>query len=200
MKEFKLNEGKLNNNERDEIVKRILKGEVFATPTDTIYGLSGRADKMFVNKRISNLKEREEKPFILLVSNLDMIKKYCYLNKDQEKYFKDKVLNSSRPVTIILNAKENTNLTTVNKNGTLALRLPKSSFLIKIIEKLNIPLISTSLNISGKKVVNNLDEIKYGYFRNDKPDFLINSGINYSNKSSRLVDLRDVLYTKIIRE
>jgi L-threonylcarbamoyladenylate synthase len=200
MKEYKLNKGQLNNFDFEEIVKRIIGGNVFVSPTDTIYGLSGRADMMLVNERIANLKERKSKPFINLVSSLKMIKRYCHFTKKQEKYFKDKVLTSSRPTTIILKAKENINLTTINNDGTLALRLPKSSFLTKIIDRIKVPLISTSLNISGKEVVNDLKVIKSGYFKKKEPDFLINNGINNLNKSSRLVDLTDINSIKVIRD
>ena len=146
------------------------------------------------------MKERGDKPFILLVSSILMIKKYCCLSNLQERYFKENILNSDKATTIILQARENNNLVIDNENNTLALRLPKCPFLIKIIEEINIPLISTSLNISGAEIVNDLEIIKSGYFRKDQPGFLINDGINTLNKSSRLVDLRNVDNIKIIRD
>jgi len=200
MKELILKKGKLNKNSFEEITSFLKKEKIAVLPTDTIYGLSARADSLEARNRILKMKERENKPFILLASSIEMILKYSYLNKRQQEYINEKNNKNKRPTTYILNLKKDNPLSFLSKDGSIALRLPKRPFLIKIIEELNIPLISTSLNISGSEVVNDLKLIKNNYFRNEKPDIILNEGMCKNKKPSKIIDLRDVNNILIIRK
>ena len=84
MKELILKKGKLNKNSFEEITSFLKKEKIAVLPTDTIYGLSARADSLEARNRILKMKEREGKPFILLASSVEMILKYSYLNKRQQ--------------------------------------------------------------------------------------------------------------------
>jgi len=84
---------------------------------------------------------------------------------------------------------------------TLAVRLPnllKNDFLVKMIRGMKVPIVSTSLNISGEKnleSVSNLDN----YFKRTKPDLVIDAGM-LKTKPSRLVDLTDVTDIEVLRK
>jgi len=59
-------------------------GAVVVLPTDTIYGFSCLADDTKAVRRIRQLKKRDAgKPFITLVSNLKMLKKYVFISRRQ---------------------------------------------------------------------------------------------------------------------
>jgi tRNA A37 threonylcarbamoyladenosine synthetase subunit TsaC/SUA5/YrdC len=81
---------------------------------------------------------------------------------------------------------------------SLAVRLPKSDFIAKIIKKVKTPLVSTSLNKTGDKnlvAICGFEE----YFGNISPDLAINAG-KLQQKASKLVDLRDIESIKILRK
>jgi len=71
--------------------------------------------------------------------------------------------------------------------------LPKSQFLIKILEAVGCPLVSTSLNLSGQESLRDLRLLKE-YFPDKKrqPDLVVDAGPCRRLKPSRLVDLRDL--------
>ncbi len=76
--------------------------------------------------------------------------------------------------------------------------LPKSNFLIKILIGVKVPIVSTSLNISGKRILGRIDDLD-NYFKKIKPDLVIDAG-QLKAKPSRLVDLRDINNIKILRK
>ena len=77
------------------------------------------------------------------------------------------------------------------------MRLPNSELLVRIIREVNVPIVSTSLNISGRKNLTNISKIGQ-YFKQNKPDLAVDIG-ELSSKSSKLVDLTDINNIKILR-
>lgn len=199
----------LNNPEKAQkkyfelIYSCLKKGGVIALQTDTIYGLSCLASNRQAIKRIREIKGREDsKAFLVLVSSLEMIKNIAYLNKEQAEYLKKNKIFEKKPTTVILNLKKKFPPELLADKGMkkIALRLPKSQFLIKMIGALNEALVSTSLNISGAKNINNPDNIKKVFPANRLPDLVINSGICRKRKSSSLIDLSSMSDIELIRK
>jgi len=83
--------------------------------------------------------------------------------------------------------------------SSLAVRLPKSEFLFKIITGVGQPIVSTSLNISGQKSLNNLNNLD-NYFKKVRPDLVVDAGRAKRVKPSKLVDLRNMTQIKILRK
>lgn len=167
-------------------------GQIIVLPTDTIYGLSCLATDVRAIKKIYHLKKRDaSKPVLLLISNLAMAKKYTYISRKQELYLKKIWSKKERPTTVILRNRYKLPRELTRGSDGLALRLPKSNFLIKIIEKIGKPLVSTSLNFSGQKTITNLSKLNY-YFpkKNNRPDLVVNAGPSPQIRPSCLVDLR----------
>lgn len=192
MLEIKIKNNNLKNNDFLKIINFLNLGKILVLPTDTIYGFSARADIDKGIKKIKRIKKRgKDKPFILLVSDVKMLKKYVFLSKNQEAILKNIWFKNKRPSTVILNSRNNLSPELKTKDSSLALRLPKSDFLIKIIKELDVPIVSTSLNFSGQEPILNLELIKNNYFEDKlKPNLLVNKGISRTKRSSRLIDLR----------
>lgn len=132
----------------DLVVEKLLNREVVIIPTDTVYGFSAIVDPNFDNsKKIRTIKGREEnKPFIQLIAS----------PKDIYKYTKDLIPESlfnkwPGALTIIVND---------CYGGTIGFRCPGDIWLRKIIEKVNFPLYSTSVNKSGTPILENIGDIK----------------------------------------
>ena len=167
-------------------------GQIVVLPTDTIYGLSCLANDSRSIKKIFHLKKRDpNKPLIILVSDLKMAKKYAHISAKQAVVLEKIWSKKQAPTTVILQHRHKLPIELTRGSSGLALRLPKSKLLIKIIEKVNCPLVSTSLNFSGQKNITNLRKLPL-YFpkKNNRPDLVIDAGVSAQSRPSRLIDLR----------
>lgn len=182
------------------ISSKLLAGKVMVLPTDTITGLSARADNRRAINKIFALKKRaEHKPLLVLVSSLRMLKKYCFVNTKQELALK-KIWSQARPTSVLLKHKSllANNLTT--KSPYLAARLPKSIFLRKIVRSVGVPLVSTSFNLSGQPPMSASQALKFSVGGLTPDAVLINYKMSTSKKASRLVKLEKDAKMEVLRK
>jgi L-threonylcarbamoyladenylate synthase len=203
--------GKISKKEISIIADFLKRGKVIVYPTDTIYGLGCLATNKKAIQKIYKIKKREKgKPLIILVSNLAMLKKYCYVSKEQEEYLREiwltktlgvskrhRVSISARPMTVILKSKGILPHELSGSKHSLAVRLPKNDFLIKIIKEVKAPIVSTSANISGEEYKGALEKINKLF--GNKIDLIVNAG-KLKNKPSRIVDIREMDNIRLIRK
>lgn len=178
------------------------KGGVVVLPTDTIYGFSCLASNEQAIKKIKRLKKNpKDKPLSILVSDLEMLKKYVYLSSAQEKNLKKIWSKKNRPTTVILKNRHKLPPVLTGRSDGLAARLPKLEFLTKILKELKSPLVSTSLNLSGQELINNpKDIIKYFPVRSVQPDLVVDAGLCRRKRASKILDLRENLEPLILRK
>lgn len=141
----------------DRIVNELKKGNIVITPTDTVYGILADASNENAVKKVYNAKKREYgKPFILYVSDKEMLYKYTKNLNDLEK----ELINKYTPgkLTIILN--KNDNVSDLITKDTVGIRIPNNKDLIEIINRVGNPLITTSANISSKETITSIDKIE----------------------------------------
>ncbi len=182
------------------ILDYLKNGEVVILPTDTIDGLSVRADDKKGVEKIYSIKKRgKNKPLLVLVSSMAMLKKYCYLNKIQEKKLKE-IWQESRPSSVILKHRNLLSSNITHNNSYLAVRLPKSVFLRKMIRALGVPIVSTSVNISGQKNISAYDA-PYYFKSGPRPALIVLSqkNNNLNKTASRLLSLDEEANIKILR-
>lgn len=186
------------------LLKILKKGEIVVLPTDTIYGFSCViSNKKSINKIYEIKKHPKEKTFLVLCSDLKMLKKYFVVDGFQKEVL-DVYINDTKakPTSFILKPKSVViNFLNLSTDCSVAVRLPKNIFLSRIIKELNEPLISTSCNLSGETSLNNLKKI-FSFFSKQKlqPDYLINlKGFLPKRKASRIIDIRESEKIKIIR-
>ena len=183
-----------------KIISTLLKEGIVVLPTDTIYGLSCLASSSRAIKRIYKLKERNSgKPLIVLVSSLAMLKKYAFISSDQHSILKKKWGGANQPTTVILRSRNNLAHELNGPDESLAARLPKSNFLIKIIKKIGAPLVSTSLNLSNRESLLDLRFLPHYFPREKYIDLVVDAGPCRRKKASRLVDLRQNQKPLILR-
>lgn len=192
----------------DEICRLIKNNSaVFGMRTDTVYGMICSAyDKKAID-RIYNIKNRDKnKPLGLFVDKKilynDEIKNIVDVNKfdyDLFYHLADKYWPGA--ITFILDKNINNQyLKHISDNDKIALRVPDNKIISDIINRIDIPLAQTSLNLSGDREVTTFDEMvkKFG----DKLDFVIKSEeddfVN-DNISSTILEIDKSDY-KIIRK
>lgn len=140
----------------DYIVNILKNDGVVLLPTDTIYGLMCDATNIEAVDKIYRMKNRDySKPMLILVSNIDMLNKYCKVENDTEKMLIDKYFPGE--MTIILKRKEEIPLLVTSGKDTVGVRIPNNKELLSIISKLDRPLVSTSANISNSINITSID-------------------------------------------
>ena len=94
-------------------------------------------------------KNREGKPLAVMFSNMESVKNYLYVSRDEEKLLQ----NWRRPI-VLLRAKKPLPLSVSNGLNTVGAMLPYMPFHYQLFEKLQTPaLIMTSGNLSGEPVL-----------------------------------------------
>lgn len=150
MRSLKIRLKQLTPSQSTLIVDCLNRGQVLALPTDTIYGLSCRADDARAVNRIKAMKGgAKDKPLSVLMFSEEQLKKYCYLSQRRLDFIRT-VRAGRRPVTFILPYRGGLSRVVVGNSRGLGVRLPKSRFLRKILRASAVPLVSTSLNQSGQ--------------------------------------------------
>lgn len=138
-----------------KIIEEIEKGNLVIMPTDTVYGIMADATNEDAIKKVFIAKKREKKPLILLVSNIEMLKKYVIEISDLQKELIEKYWPNT--LSIVFDKNDNLSDTLTCGNKTVAIRMPNNKLLLEIMNKINKPLISTSANISSKDVITKVD-------------------------------------------
>ncbi|MFZ4100931.1 MAG: L-threonylcarbamoyladenylate synthase [Sphingobacterium thalpophilum] len=126
----------------------LLKHELVAIPTETVYGLAGNAYNDAVIRKIFDLKKRP-----LFNPLIVHIKSESYLNEVAQN-IPDKALQLAKrfwpgPLTLLLEKKPHiSDLLTAGKE-TVAVRVPNHSLTLAVLEKLDFPLAAPSANPFG---------------------------------------------------
>lgn len=170
----------------DRVVEEIEKGNLVIMPTDTVYGIMADALNEDAINKVFIAKKRENKPLILLVSSIDMLKKYVKeVNELQMKLIEKYWPNT---LTIIFDKNDNLSNNLTCGLETVGIRMPNNRLLLDIMNKTNKPLISTSANISNHEVITSTDLIEEE-LRN-KISYILDDGIK-TNISSTIVKVED---------
>ena len=144
----------LDKNLNDAIVlakKLYLEGSIFIYPTDTIYGIGGNPFNEDAVKKINKIKGRSEnKKHILLVNNIEKL--LSYVDIPSEKYIDLLLALWPNPVSVVLNL--NKKFKKIFGTSSIAFRIPNHKFCLNLLEELNMPLISTSVNKSDDPPLN----------------------------------------------
>ena len=142
----------------NDLIKNIEAGNLVIVPTDTVYGISCDATNKDAIEKVFIAKQREQKPLIVMVSNMDMLKRYVKEISDLEQ----KIIDKYWPNTLTILFKKNDNL--LNEitcgNEYVGIRMPNNKLLLDLMNKINKPIISTSANISGNSVITNTNLIE----------------------------------------
>lgn len=133
-----------------------LKGSIFIYPTDTIYGFGGNPFNDTAIKKIGKVKGKDNwRRYIFLISDLEMLKNYAYINS--EKYLDFLLSIWPNPVSAIL--KLNEKYQELLHSATGAFRIPNHRFCKSLINEIKMPLVSTSVNRTGKEPLNHPSQI-----------------------------------------
>lgn len=157
--------------------------KVIIFPTDTVYGIGTGLFNDEGLKKIYDLKKRDiNKDIPVLFSNFDHLKPYIIITPLLKQIG---TLFFPGPLTIVVNATQRYYDLTGKK--TLAIRMPNHLELLEMLEQTG-PLLTTSLNDSGKMPLEDIQEIidKYQILVDEIITF---KNVDHSQISSTIIDI-----------
>jgi len=204
------------------LIEMLKNNGVVVMPTDTIYGIVGRALNSATVNRIYEIRKRaSNKPCIILIGDINELEKFSiHLSEKQKKVTNEywpgsfgqkhafsqfpasqrqhskKYVSASRPVSIIFSCESEEFKYLHRGTKTLAFRLPAQEELRKLLIKTG-PLIAPSANLEGLPSTRNITEAK-NYF-GQAVDLYIDGG-ELEGKPSKLIKLHKDGTESIIRE
>ena len=158
-------------------------GGVIVYPTDTVYGIGGDARNPDVVERVRNIKGREGCTFSVLLGGMGMVKEYAEVEGDSLGAVMEAYPGAT---TLILKAKKEL---PVVKSGKIGVRVPEHIFMRKLSLELDMPIVTTSANRSGKEAPVKVEEIDKGII--DEVDLVLDGGETLHRMSSTVVDVEE---------
>lgn len=178
-----------------QIIELLKQGKVGVMPTDTIYGIVGSAQNPQAVEEVYSLRKRDpSKPMVILISDLEDLKKFgITLTEQQEGFLKNIWPN---PVSVVLPCPDEKFTYLHRGKKSLAFRMPKDKTLLEILRKVG-PLVAPSANLEKEKPAENIAEARK-YF-NEKVSFYVNGG-QLKSKPSTMIQLYEDSTKIVLRE
>ena len=124
------------------------RGGTILYPTDTIWGIGCDATNFKAVEKIYKVKRRSEtKSLIILVDDPTKIEHYV---KEIPVITWDLMENIDRPITIIYPNARNLPKNVIAEDNSIAIRIVRNEFCIRLIREFGKPIVSSSANVSGE--------------------------------------------------
>jgi len=155
-------------------IKTLKKDGVVILPTDTLYGILGRAESKKAVERIYEIKGRDEnKPFIVLVTSQEQIKNFGIKINTKQAKFLEKIWPGKVSVILPCPLAKWEYIHRGEKSIAFRMIGARNKNLFDLINKVG-PLVAPSVNKQGEKPAETIKEAKE-YF-DDEVDCYINGG------------------------
>lgn len=179
-----------------EIAGIVRQGGVVAIPTDTVYGLAADPFNPTAVERLFAIKRRApSKPISLLISDRQMLETLVSEISPEAQRLIDSIWPG--PLTLIFKSIPSLSNRLTAGTGTIAIRLPRSVFLRRLIEGVGCPITATSANRSGGPDPLSAQEVLATL--GDAVDRIVDGGAARSPLPSTLIDVT-VMPPRLIRE
>ncbi len=164
----------------NKVIEAFNKGKIVAFPTDTVWGMGCILSDECIRK-LYKIKKGRKKPFIVFIPEKDWLIRYARKPGKNVDSLLDNLWPG--PITIILKAKKDAPKRLVSKNGGIGFRIPGHKELLKILNSLNQPLITTSANLPGEPPPESSEEINIPGIE------YIMEGKSYKKTPSTIIDV-----------
>jgi L-threonylcarbamoyladenylate synthase len=157
---------------------------VIAYPTDTLYGLGGNFFSAAVLTRIDALKKRSDMPYSVAVGGMAMLESLAMEIPDIFRARLQKLLPGK--FTFLFKPHPTIDPLLLKNSDRIGIRIPGLPLLLKLISALGFPLVSTSVNLSGRPPLNDPQRIAREF---PQLDLVIDGGVLPPSLGSTLVDV-----------
>ncbi|MBI5472507.1 MAG: threonylcarbamoyl-AMP synthase [Ignavibacteriae bacterium] len=161
-------------------------GGVVIYPTDTVYGLGCSVEDKSAIEKIHLIKrQRDDKPFSFVCSDLTHISNYAHVSNSAFKIMKRLIPGA---YTFILPAQRMKSLPKilVSKRKTVGIRVPASPVTLALVQQLGHPILSTSVTSQDSEILTDPDMI-IELFKN-RVELILDGGPLAENPST-VIDL-----------
>lgn len=173
--------------ETHQIIEVLNRGGVIAYPTEAVYGLGCRADRREAVERICAIKNRPaDQGVIVLIRDLDQLDDWIEpLGETQRQQLET---TWPGPVTWLIPATDHCPAWLKGKHTSLAVRQSAHTLCRELVGALDVPLVSTSANRSGREPARTAAEAEAVF--GDEVDLVIDGPLGDSAKPSMIYDLK----------
>lgn len=178
--------------------EELLVGNVILYPTDTVWGIGCDAENAAAVRKIFKIKEREEsKSMIVLVSNVEMLRRYV---RDVPEDFEKLAASQERPTTFVLSGAQNLPKELIAEDGSIGMRIAKDEFCHRLMQQIGRPLVSTSANVSGEPSPRTFAEVS-GTIK-ERVDYIVQwrQDEDVETRPSRIIKIDENGKQTVIRE
>ncbi len=171
----------------------IKSGNVVVFPTETVYGIGANAMDAKACADVYRIKGRpRHKALIVLASDMEMVRSIAHVPR---KY--GKVLGRvwPAPLTVVLRARQSVPRIVKSDDGTVAVRIPRSSITLALIRASKVPIVAPSANPSGLRPARSGAEARR-YF-NGKVSLILDAGRAGNGMPSTIIDMKAM---RVIRQ
>ncbi len=149
---------------KDSVAYLFTKGEVFAYPTEAVYGLGCDPQNRFAVERILHMKDRPvEKGMILIASSFEQLSPYVELISLAEQRVTEIMQSWPGPVTWLLPKSEFTPDWISGESELVAVRVTDHPVVKRMCDDIGSPIVSTSANPAGEEPARSAEQVK-AYF------------------------------------
>jgi L-threonylcarbamoyladenylate synthase len=174
----------------DIIINTLHHDGVIIYPTDTLYGMGGNFFSLPAMEKLDAIKNRRDLPYSVIVPNLDMLSDLVDHIPDPFPLLYQKLLPGK--FTFLFKVSASIDRALVKNSDKIGIRIPHLPGLLKLVEMLKVPLISTSVNRSGQPPLNDpaaIGRLFPGSEAGPRPDLLLDAGTLPGSKGSTILDL-----------
>jgi len=167
-------------------VSVLLSGGVVLYPSDTVYGILCRADRIESVRRVRGIKGyRSGRPFILLVDGVEMVRSIADCS-DPEIIG---IMKTRWPgkLTLVLPASEGCPEWIRGDENTVAVRHPADELSNLVVTACGVPLVSTSANHAGGNFCLDMKDVPDSI--RDNTDLVIDGGLLPDSSPSTIIRL-----------
>ncbi len=168
----------------EEVANILISGGIGIIPTDTIYGIVGRAEIPETVEKIYNIRKRDiNKPCIILITAWEDLEKFnIEVSAETKAVIYGKRLWPGK-VSIVLPSVDPRFNFLSRGTGSLAFRMPDSPELLALLKKTG-PLVAPSANMSGELPATHIAMARESF--KDSVDFYVDGG-NMESLPSTLI-------------
>ena len=131
--------------------------QVIAFPTETVFGLGVFYDDEKAYELLNQIKRRrEDKPYTLMLYDIDEITNYAYVNK---KYLPILKKYMPGPLTVLLKSKDSVPGYVTHHSGVIGIRIPENKEALELLRAVKKPLLVPSANRSDQKPAMSDEEV-----------------------------------------
>lgn len=157
-----------------QILSCVRNGGILAHPSDTCYGLTGDPHQSAVIEQINLIKQREKKPFSLMVADLHMLEEYGLLSEMAQSIAQQYFPGA---LTLVVPKGQKVPDFFFPEIATVGLRIPDDKLSLRLCRDLGHALITTSANLTGQPNLYDGEAVAKAFLGREAPDLVVNAQI-----------------------